>query len=346
MSTRVTSPAGSQALLSPNVVRSTVLPVIQQKVSLLDPPTLARICRYHLGFIDEHGDPSTEGVGKLTRAGLMTAVADGVGLLPEDVRSPAAAVELLHNATLVHDDIADTDELRRGRPAAWKVFGVSLAIHAGNALQALGLRIVVDDSGPGHNEIASSFAKAVALVHAGQARELTIRPGPGAGMATYEQMVTEKASALLEFSLGAPAIRAGKPENVLAALRDAARHLGIALQISNDVEDIWGDPAVTGKPIRGDIKRRNLTFPVLAALSADSPAGDRLSRLWQADGTTPAHLQALADLIDEAGGRHAAERLSGRHLDSAVQALGRAGLTPTATAELTTLFDRIVNRAA
>ncbi|MFE3826793.1 polyprenyl synthetase family protein [Streptomyces sp. NPDC059092] len=345
MSTHVSSPAGPQALLSPSVVRSTVLPVIQQQVSALE-PTLARVCRYHLGFIDEHGDPSSGGDGKMTRASLMTAVADGVGLRPEDVRSQAAAVELLHNATLLHDDIADADELRRGRPAAWKVFGVSLAIHAGNALQALGLRMVVDDSGPGHNEIASSFAEALGLVHAGQARELTLRPDPGHSLATYEQMVLEKASALLECSLGAPALRAGKPENVLAALRDAGRHLGIALQISNDVEDIWGDPAVTGKPIRGDIKRRNLTFPTLSALSADSPAGDRLSRLWQADDITAEHLQALADLIDEAGGRDSAQKLSRHHLDSAVEHLGRAGLSPTAAAELTTLFDRIVNRAA
>ncbi|MFE6177095.1 polyprenyl synthetase family protein [Streptomyces sp. NPDC056464] len=345
MSTHVTSSTGSKALFSPGVARSAVFPVIQQQVSALE-PTLARICGYHLGFIDEHGDPTSGENGKLTRASLMMAVADGFGLRPEDVQSQAAAVELLHNATLIHDDIADTDELRRGRPAAWKVFGTSLAIHAGNAVQALGLRMVVDDSGPGHNEIARSFTEALGLVHAGQARELSIRPGPGSGIAAYEQMVKEKASALLECSLRTPALRAGKPGTVLAALRDAGRHLGIALQISNDVEDIWGDPAVTGKPIRGDIKRRNLTFPVLVALSADSPAGVRLSRLWHADGTTTAHLQSLADLIEEAGGRQSAVRLSRRHLDSAVEHLGRAGLSPTATAELTALFDRIVNRAA
>ncbi|MFJ5102167.1 polyprenyl synthetase family protein [Streptomyces sp. NPDC088554] len=345
MSAHVTLSTRFQALRSPSVVRSTVLPVIQQRVSVLE-PTLARICSYHLGFIDEHGDPSSGGDGKLTRASLMMAVADGIGLRPEDVQSQAAAVELLHNATLLHDDIADTDELRRGRPASWVVFGTSLAIHAGNALQALGLRMVVDDSGPGCKKIASSFAETLGLVHAGQARELTLRPGPSASIAAYEQIVTEKASALLEWSLGTPAMRAGKSENVLAALRDAGRHLGIALQISNDVEDIWGDPAVTGKPIRGDLKRRNLTFPVLAVLSADSPVSDQLSRLWHTDSITAEHLQTLADLVDEAGGRHSAQRLSRRHLDSAVEHLGRAELSPTATAELTTLFDRIVNRAA
>ncbi|MFF0410313.1 polyprenyl synthetase family protein [Kitasatospora sp. NPDC004745] len=327
------------------MVRSTVLPVIRRQVSTLE-PSLARVCGYHLGFVDEHGEPGGGGGGKMTRAALMAAVAGGVGLRPEDVQAQAAAVELLHSATLLHDDIADGDELRRGRPAAWKAFGTGLAIHAGNALQALALRMVVDDPGPGSTEIARSFAEATGLVHAGQARELTVRPGPGtAGLAVYEQVVLEKASALLEWSLRTPAVRAGRPEQSLAALRDAGRHLGIALQVANDVEDVWGDPAVTGKPIRGDIARRNPTFPVLAALSEASPAGDRLSRLWHTDGATAEHLQAMADLIEEAGGRGAAEQLSRHHLESALEHLGRAGLSPAATAELTTLFDRIVNRA-
>ncbi|MEK8144742.1 polyprenyl synthetase family protein [Streptomyces sp. M10(2022)] len=281
-----------------------------------------------MGFVDADGTPSSTGAGKLTRASLMMAVAAGVGVRPENVRSQAAAVELLHNATLLHDDIADADELRRGRPAVWKAFGTSLAIHAGNALQGLALELVVDDSEPGREKIARAFAKAFTLVHTGQARELTLRPGSGAGLATYEQMVKEKASALLEFSLTAPALRAGAPELTLAALRGAARDLGIALQVFNDVEDIWGDPDVTGKPIRGDIKRRNLTHPVLVALSADGPAGERLNRRWEADGTTDEHLQELADLIDETGGRRTAQDTSRRHLDSAVEHLGQAGLAP------------------
>ncbi|MFJ8330133.1 polyprenyl synthetase family protein [Streptomyces sp. NPDC094437] len=345
MSTHVTSPTGPPALVAPRTVRSTVLPVIQQQVSALE-PTLSRVCRYHLGFTDEHGDPSTGGVGKLTRASLMMAVADGVGLRPQDVQAQAAAVELLHNATLLHDDIADGDDLRRGRPAAWKVFGTGLAIHAGNALQALGVRIVADDAAPGHTEIARSFAEALGLVHAGQARELTLRPGSDDSLAVYEQMVLEKASALLEWSLRTPAMRAGKTENVLAALRDAARHLGIALQISNDVEDIWGDPAATGKPIRGDIRRRNPTFPVLAAMVAGNPAGEKLGQQWHIDSTTDAHLQTLADLTEEAGGRSSAEQLSRSNLETAVEHLERAGLSPTATVELATLFDRIANRTA
>lgn len=345
MSALGTSSTGLQAFSSPRTVQSTVWPVIRQQASALE-PTLARICSYHLGLVDEHGDPSGAAGGKLTRSALMMAAADGVGLRPEDVRCQAAALELLHNSTLIHDDIIDADELRRGRPAAWKVFGASLAILAGDALQALGLRMVVDDPGPGRAEISGVFAEALGLVLAGQAREFTARLGPGTGIAEYERIVREKTSALLECALVTPALRAGKPEHVLAALRGAGRHLGLAFQIFNDVEDIWGDPAVTGKPVRSDILRRNPSCPVLAALSTDNAAGERLRGLWYADGTTAAHLQEMADLVEESGGRHTAEQLSRGHLDSALEHLGRAELSPAASTELTALFDRIVHRTA
>ncbi|WP_432253383.1 polyprenyl synthetase family protein [Streptomyces sp. HNM1019] len=343
MSALDTSSTGLQAFLSPRMVQSTVSPVMRQQTSALE-PTLARICSYHLGFTDERGDPSSA-EGKLTRSALMMMAADGVGLRPEDMRCQAAAMELLHNSTLIHDDIIDGDELRRGRPAAWKVFGASLAILAGDAMQALGLQMVVDDPGPGRAEISSAFAKALGLVLSGQARELTVRLGPDTGIAEYDRIVEEKTSALLECALVTPALRAGTPEHVLAALRSAGRHLGLAFQIFNDVEDIWGDPTVTGKPVRSDILRRNPSFPVLAALSADTPASERLRRLWHADGTTAAHLQQMADLVEESGGRHTAERLSRNHLDSALEHLGQAELSRAASTELTALFDRIVHRS-
>ncbi|MBZ3917667.1 polyprenyl synthetase family protein [Streptomyces acidiscabies] len=324
-------------------MRSTVLPVIRRQVSALE-PTLARICSYHLGFTDENGHPGPAPNGKLTRSALMLAAADGVGVRPEAVRCQAAALELLHNATLVHDDIIDGDELRRGRPAAWKVFGTGPAILAGDALQSLALRMVVDDPGPGRTEISGLFAEVTDLVLAGQAREFTVRADPRAGTAEYERIVEDKTSALLECALVTPALRAGRPQHVVAALRGAGRHLGLAFQILNDVEDIWGDPSVTGKPVRSDIERRNPSFPVLAALSADGTAAGRLRGLWDADGTSAAYLQELADLVEECGGRHTAEKLSRGHLDSALEHLGRAGLTPAASTALTALFDRIVHR--
>ncbi|MEV6237509.1 polyprenyl synthetase family protein [Lentzea sp. NPDC051838] len=332
-------------LLSPGTVRSAVLPVVRQQVSALE-PTLARISSYHLGFIDEHGEPSGAANGKLTRSALMMAAAAGVGLRPQDVVSQAAALELLHNSTLIHDDIIDGDDLRRGRRAAWTVFGTGLAILAGDALQGLSLQLVVDDPGPGRAEISCAFAEATRLVLSGQAREFTVRLDADAGIRDYERIVEEKTSALLECALVTPALRAGRPEHVLAALRGAGRHLGLAFQILNDVEDIWGDPAVTGKPVRSDIQRRNPSCPVMAGLTAGGPASERLRELWQADDTTVAHLQKIADLVEESGGRRTAEQLSRSHFDSALAHLGRAELIPAASNELAAVFDRIVHRSA
>ncbi|WP_394620637.1 polyprenyl synthetase family protein [Lentzea sp. JNUCC 0626] len=342
MSTLDTSVTG---LASPRTVRSEVLPVVRQQVSALE-PTLARVCAYHLGLIDERGEPISAASGKMTRAALMTVTAEGLGLRAEDVLLPAAALELLHNSTLIHDDIIDADDLRRGRPAAWKVFGAGLAILAGDAAQNLSIEIVVNDPGAGRAEIAGAFAEATRLVLAGQSRELTVRLGPDTGLAEYDRIVEEKTSALLECALVTPALRAGKADHVVTALRGAGRHLGLAFQISNDVEDIWGDQAVTGKPVRGDVERRNPTFPVLAAMASESPASARLRELWDSGGTSAAHLQEMADLTEETGGRDTADKRSRGHLDAALEHLGRAGLTSAATAELTSLFHRIVRRTA
>ncbi|MEV5956587.1 polyprenyl synthetase family protein [Streptomyces sp. NPDC051987] len=129
MSALDTSSTGVPASLSPKTVRATVWPVIRQQASAPE-PTPARMCSGHLGLTDAHGASSGAPGGNLSRSALTTAAADGVGLRPGGVRWQAAAREPLHNSTLIHDDIIDADESRRGRPAARKVFGVGPAVLA------------------------------------------------------------------------------------------------------------------------------------------------------------------------------------------------------------------------
>ncbi|MEU0846261.1 polyprenyl synthetase family protein [Streptomyces sp. NPDC005962] len=114
MSADIASPTRSRALTSPDTARTTVAPFIEKNVSAME-PTQARICGYHFDFIDESGELSRTDTGKLTRASIMMAVADGFGIRPEDVRVQAA-VKSPHNAALLHDAIADSDDLRRGQP--------------------------------------------------------------------------------------------------------------------------------------------------------------------------------------------------------------------------------------
>ncbi|MEU4675214.1 polyprenyl synthetase family protein [Amycolatopsis sp. NPDC023774] len=316
--------------------RSIVWPLLEERVRALQ-PDLARVCLYHLGLTDGGG-----GSSKLVRAGLMMAAAAGLGLAPQDVGTEATAVELLHNSTLLHDDIIDDDRTRRGQPSAWAAFGVPLAVLAGDAMQAAGLRLMLE----GQDRQARAAADAIGLVLAGQTGELMLGVDPAASVAQFEQVAAQKTSALLECCLTAPAIRTGAPEAILAALRGAGHHLGIAWQAANDLEDIWGDPAVTGKPARGDLKRRNLTLPVLAALATDGPASIGLRRLWERSDTIAEHLDEMACLIEQAGGRQAAQDLSRHHLDRALDCLSQAGLTASGADELRALFRLIVHRTA
>ncbi|MGW5334189.1 polyprenyl synthetase family protein [Streptomyces bauhiniae] len=335
-------PVEPHLLPSLTVTRTIVWPLLEKQVRSLQ-EDLARVCLHHLGLADADADAG-DGVGtsKLVRAGLVMAAAAGLDVPPEHMATEATAVELLHNSTLLHDDLIDDDRTRRGSPSAWAEFGVPLAVLAGDAMQAAGLRLVLDS----RDGQAQSFADAIGWVLAGQAGELALRLGPTATVACYEQVAVRKTSALLQCALTAPAIRANAPDTTLDALRGAGHHLGIAWQSANDLEDIWGDPAVTGKPARGDLQRRNLTLPVLAAASAEGPAGSRLRHLWRNTESGPARLAEMAGLVEQAGGRRAARDHSSHHLGQALDCLGRAGLTPAGTEELRAMFRRIVNRAA
>jgi geranylgeranyl diphosphate synthase type I len=219
-------------------------------------------------------------------------------------------------------------------------FGVPLAILAGDAMQAAGLRMVLD----GSYRRARSLADALSQVLAGQTSEHTLRMSPGMAVARFEQVAVLKTSALLEYCLTVATSWVSASSATSAALRGAGRHLGIAWQAANDLEDIWGDPGVTGKPARGDLKRRNLTLPVLIAMDGNGDAGARLRELWQLTETTPALLEEMAGLIEQAGGRRSAQQHSRHHLGLALASVDRAGLTPSGGDELRALFQLIVNR--
>jgi geranylgeranyl diphosphate synthase type I len=339
--TTSTAPVERTLIPSVGVARSIVWPLLEERIRGLQ-PDLSRVCLHHLGLSDADvdGDGDRGGKSKLVRATLVMAAAAGLGVPPQEMGAEATAVELLHNSTLLHDDIIDDDHTRRGSPSAWAKFGVPLAILAGDAMQAAGLHMVLD----GHDRQAQSLAEAISQVLAGQAGEQTLRMSPGTAVAQFEQIAVLKTSALLEYCLTVAADRVSAPEATLAALRSAGRHLGIAWQAANDLEDIWGDPGVTGKPARGDLKRRNLTLPVLAAMDGNGDAGARLRELWQLSENTPALLEEMAGLIEDAGGRRTAQQQSRHHLELARDDVDRAGLTAAGRNELRALFHLIVNR--
>ncbi|CAM5322766.1 hypothetical protein SALBM311S_11426 [Streptomyces alboniger] len=180
----------------------------------------------------------------------------------------AAAVELVHNFTLLHDDVMDRDRIRRHRPTAWTVFGDADAILAGDTLQALALRMLAEDPHPASARAAARLADCVVELCAGQHAD-TAMEALGPRDVTLDEvlaMAEAKTGALLGCACALGALYAGAGEEDVRALDGFGREAGLAFQLIDDVIGIWGDPRSTGKPALVDLAARKKSLPVVAAL--------------------------------------------------------------------------------
>lgn len=217
------------------------------------------------------------GQGKRIRPLLVYATGEAIGVAPELLDSPAAAVELIHAYSLVHDDLPamDDDDLRRGRPTTHRAFDEATAILAGDALQVLAFEILADDPA-----LAIDDAARVRMIHllarasgtqgmaGGQAMDLAAT-GRRLEPRQIEEMHTRKTGALIRASvLIACAAVPTLPEMRRAALDTYGRAIGLSFQIVDDLLDVLGDPEVTGKGAGSDALRGKPTYPAIAGVAA------------------------------------------------------------------------------
>ncbi|MFF4899617.1 polyprenyl synthetase family protein [Streptomyces sp. NPDC001068] len=330
-STAVTAPAPPPALARCHAL---VRPALEAAVGRLH-PWVGEMAAYSFGWCEVGGAPAGGPGGKGVRQALALLGAEAAGGPAARGVPAAVAVELVHAFSLLHDDIMDGDDLRRRRPAVWRAYGTGPAVLAGDALFALAVEtLATAPGGPGAVRLLSA---ALTDLVRGQADDLLFatRPWTSVSPREYRLMAEHKTGALLGCALALGATLAGAPADTVSALDRAGRQLGVAFQLADDVLGIWGDPAVTGKPVHGDLRERKKTFPVLAALG--SPAGPRLARLLD----TPGRTGEAAALVEEAGGRAAAVAEARRHTARAEALL--AGL-PAEPAGLRGLLEFLVRR--
>ncbi|GHH14553.1 dimethylallyltransferase [Streptomyces lanatus] len=304
-------------------------------------PWVGEMAAYSFGWCEVGGAPAVASGGKGVRQALAVLAAEAAGA-PGPVAVPGAvAVELVHAFSLLHDDIMDGDEARRRRPTVWKAYGTGPAVLAGDALFALAVEtLAVAPAGPRGVRLLSVALQDLVR---GQADDLLFATRPWTGPERvrpdeYRTMTELKTGALLGCAAALGALLGGAPPATVAALDRAGRHLGVAFQIVDDLLGIWGDPAVTGKPVHGDLRERKKTFPVLAAL--DSPTAGRLATLLE----SPADLGEVAASIEEAGGRSAALTEARRHVAAVERALEDVPLAAGPADELRALLDFLVRR--
>jgi geranylgeranyl diphosphate synthase, type I len=279
--------------------RSLVEPAMRDAVATL-PASMARVAGYHLGWSDPAGRALDGiGIGKALRPALAVSAARAAGGEAAQAVPVAVAVELVHNFSLLHDDVMDGDTSRRHRPTAWTVFGASPAILAGNALLVLAFETVAHDPAA-----VGILAAAVQELLEGQSADLSFERRNDVTLAECRRMAIAKTGALLgcACALGGLAVRKDADDG--GHLTTFGRQLGLAFQFVDDLLGIWGDPAVTGKPVHSDLGSRKKSLPVVAALNSATDAGGELAVLYQREGTlSAAELSTAAGLVAIAGGR-------------------------------------------
>lgn len=328
-------------------------PVLDAMRAALDRPGVEHVglMRYHLGWEDGNGAAIDATGGKMLRPAFCLLACEAVGGDIAQALPAAAAIELLHNFTLIHDDIEDASDTRHGRETLWLRVGIPLAINAGDGLFVLAQRTLLDMAGAGVSadrviEAARVLNEACVVLCEGQHADISFESRHRVSLVEYEGMIAGKTAALLGASAQIGAIAGGAEDATAAALGECARMLGMGFQVQDDVLGIWGDAAVTGKPVADDIRSKKRSFPVVWAFErAPSAVRERLDTIYGGSMSEAAVDEAVALLV-EAGARAASTSEAERWVADGLRALDGLRLEPSRRLDIEALAAFFVRRDA
>ena len=330
------------------------LPAIEAEMQALlrnDIPALRPMygmMRYHLGWEDQEGRPENAPKGKRLRPLLTLMTTRAAGGDPDQALPAAAAVELIHNFSLIHDDIEDRSRTRRHRPTLWTWAGEPQAINTGDAMFVLAhlamLRLRQQDVPPSRVLDAMEVLDETCLrLTQGQFLDMDFETRSDVTLEEYMLMISGKTAALIAASAVLGAIVAGDPQ--VDAYRTFGYELGISFQIEDDLLGIWGEEALTGKSTTSDILTRKKTLHVLYALAQSSPEGEALRAYYRRNTPiVPDEVPHITQLLEALGAREFAAQEGRRHAEAALAALTKTEGDPDAIRTLTALVQGLVGR--
>ena len=263
---------------------------------------------YHMGWVDAGFAPDRLPAGKRLRPMLLLMACAEAGGDPRQALPAAAAIEILHNFSLVHDDIEDGDESRRHRPTVWKLWGVPQAINAGDGMFALAFSAIqrLAERGvtaEGTLRALRIFTDTCVELTEGQHLDMLFEQRDQVSVDEYLRMIQGKTAALVGASVAIGALVGGAPAAQDQAMRRFGQGLGLSFQIQDDILGIWGESTKTGKPKGNDLLRRKKSMPILHGL-ANPAVGAQLAALMARPDFGPGQLPAALALLEEAGSRH------------------------------------------
>lgn len=307
---------------------------------------------YHLGWTDRYGIPAAGGSsqGKALRPTLCLFACEAVGSSFGRALPAATALELIHNFSLLHDDIQDQDLERRHQPTAWSLWGVPRALVAGDAMHSTGdlaalraeeegvpARVVLRVSGI----LTDSY---LAMIE-GQCLDLQFESRTDITTGEYLHMIACKTGALIRCGLETGALLADGDEPTVRAFASFGEGLGRAFQIRDDYLGIWGDEAMLGKATGNDIRRRKKSYPVVFALErAAGAALHDLQRIYGHEELEEDDVQRVLAILDEVGARENSQEVTEAAANRALDALAPVALPDWARTEAEELVDFLARR--
>ncbi len=302
---------------------------------------------YHMGWVDESFQPLLVNAGKRVRPLLALLSARSAGGDWEKTVPGAASLELLHNFSLIHDDIQDASPTRRGRPTIWNLWGVNLAINSGDAMFALAHESMI--------RMVDHGVPAEIVVHAlrrldetcidltiGQHADMLFEERDDVTVEQYLEMIGGKTAALLSFSTELGALVAGRNKDIVDHYASFGKDLGMAFQVRDDILGIWGDETVIGKSSATDIVTRKKSLPILYGLSKS----DELIDLYSQSENGENFVQQVVQLLDGVRAHEFAQAYEEKYANSALTHLEAANPEGAAAVALRQLTMILLNRQA
>ncbi len=311
-----------------------------------------QIMQYHMGWLDAEMRAVAAPAGKRIRPLLCLLACAAAGGDPRAALPAAAGLELLHNFSLLHDDIEDNSRQRRHRPTAWTIFGMPITCNAGDGMFSLAhaafFRLEAQGVPPPVVLRAlRRFDEMCVALTEGQFLDMSFESRLDVTPDDYFHMIAGKTGALLAVAPEIGALVAGAPEDVCGLYRRYGAALGRAFQLRDDILGIWGDEAATGKSAASDILSKKKTLPVIYALAHEA-VGARLAARYVGADFTESDVPIVLALLDEAGARPYVEALVHAATSDAHAALRAAA--PSAAPEphriLGELLDALVVRSS
>lgn len=335
----------------------TYLPLVEEELRACmarpasTPKAFMGMMHYHLGWTDDRFQPAQQTTGKRLRPLMTLLTCQAAGGNPHSALPAAAAVELIHNFSLIHDDIQDRSETRRGRSTVWTLWGEAQAINAGDAmftLAHLALHRLARQGLPPPRLVAAlrAFDETNLSLCQGQHLDLDFENRMDVDAEGYLTMIRGKTAALLGCAAYLGALVASPELDLAECYRRMGEELGLAFQIQDDLLGIWGRVDLTGKPVGDDIRRRKKSLPIVFVLGKENtPSAERLRALYGQKSLSEDDVIEAIAILDSSQAKKYAEELAQQCLDAALAELKSAKPEPEAAEALQELAYFLIKRS-